>query len=156
MIERAPPPSDYQTQSAYNLGVSNVGQRAAMLNPATHWPESAFKLPMRAAAGGSQPYTKPEPVWGGTVDYATGKRYAPPSLSGYSDPYGKFNAQYKTPPGYGKVPPIGGLKPRAQTIRSKPKETEYDKYKSFKQTRDQASEMANDLEWQRRKRKSYL
>ncbi|KKL25252.1 hypothetical protein LCGC14_2407190, partial [marine sediment metagenome] len=89
-----PPPSDVARQAAYNLGISGVGDRRAMLNPQTFWPESAFDVPIRQASG--FPHSKPTPVFGGTIDYTTGKRYTPGGR--LSDPYGTFDPRRKTPP----------------------------------------------------------
>jgi len=98
-ITREMPESDFSRQSAYNLGISNVGENTATLDPQTFWPESAFKVPLSQTAGGGQ-----LPVFGTTVDYTKGAYVAPPLPT--IQPFGRFEPQFKTPPGYGQIPQI--------------------------------------------------
>lgn len=102
-VQRQAPASDVQRQMGYRFGVSNIGQNIATVNPQTFWPSSAFKLPMREAGGGA--YAKPEPVFGGTIDYTTGTWRTPPGQFGYADPYGRFEGARKTPPTIGAFRP---------------------------------------------------
>lgn len=112
----APPPSDAARQMAHTYGISNVGSRRAMINPQTFWPKSSFDVPMRQASG--FPHAKPTPVFGGTIDYTTGKRYTPGGA--LSDPYGTFDPRYKTPPTIGaKVFERSQPLTSQQTIRKK-------------------------------------
>lgn len=105
--QRTPPSSDYQRQLGYRFGVSQMGAPStAVVSPETYWPSMAFKLPMREAAQSwTGRYTKPKPVFGGTVDYTTGEWRTPPAISGYADPYGKFDPSRKTPPTIGAYRP---------------------------------------------------
>lgn len=123
MLQREAPASDIERQGAYRFGVSNVGQNVAIAHPQTHWPESAFKVPMGAgygeAFGGVRGYpggyTAKEPQFGGSMDYTTGTWRAPQGAA--TEGYGEFDKQFKTPPGYGRFPalPAGKLR-RTQGI----------------------------------------
>lgn len=108
-VQTAAPPSDVERQTAHLAGISGVGKRFATVNPQTFWPESAFKVPWRGpeqkmGISGRQPYTKPEPVFGGTVDYTSGEWRTPGGM--YADPWGRFEGARKTPP------MIGAFRPR--------------------------------------------
>ena len=110
------PTSDIQRQMGYRFGVSNVGPSIATVDPSTYWPGSAFKVPMREPSG---TYGQPEPVFGGTIDYTTGRRITPPTgRFGYSDPYGTFDPRFKTVPSIRRFVPqptmLGKVKSREQ------------------------------------------
>lgn len=102
-MQRNIPASDRARALAYGAGISGVGTRASYLNPSTHWPESAFKVPVDVEG---------LPVFGATIDYSTGKWYRPPSSWGRTQQYGRFGAGRKTTPTFG-----GTYRPSAREIR---------------------------------------
>jgi len=124
MLQRQAPASDIERQGAYRFGVGGLGsQNVAIAHPQTHWPESAFKVPMGAgygeAFGGVKGYaggyTAKEPQFGGSMDYTTGTWRAPYGAA--TEGYGEFDKQLKAPAGYGRFPalPRGKLR-RTQGI----------------------------------------
>ena len=96
MLAYNPPASDAMRQGAYNVGVSNVGSMATRVNPSRYWPSSSFNAPMRGASG--MPGAMPTPVFGGTIDYSTGRWHNQPGFGTHATPYGRFNAGRKTVP----------------------------------------------------------
>ena len=80
------PPSDYERQMGYLMGISGAGgPRAAMINPShVPWPSSSFNVPMRPGTLGA------EPVFGANVDYTKGTWTAPPVPFGRTAHYGRF------------------------------------------------------------------
>lgn len=109
-LERTPPIPDVGRQSAYLTGVGGVGPTTTSLNPLTHWPESSFKVGLREPSV-ENPYASPEPMFGTTVDYSTGRWFAPPVPGAWSQTYGRFPAEAKTSPGWGNVPAISPVVP---------------------------------------------
>ena len=123
-IQRTAPQSDVTRQMAYSAGVSNTGTTRATLNPRTFWPSSAFKVPMREAYGAGQAgqgfdprtgYTGEEPVFGGTVDYTTGKWHTPSYYKDWEQPYGRFDISKKTPPRLRAWPQVAPAKSKSTT-----------------------------------------
>jgi len=117
-IQRNIPASDWQRQSAYNMGITGAGTRASYLNPATHWPESVFKTPTDVQG---------LPVFGSTIDLSAGKWYRPPSAWGRTKQYGRFGG--KTVPTFGKTfrPSAGAIneaRARLDWRKAKRKEAE--------------------------------
>lgn len=105
MISRHAPASDPMRQAAYQAGVSGVGTRRSMVNPATFWPGSAFKIPVSTGRLGF-----PRPEFGGSLDYTSGQyRFAPrrEPMGGFMSRYwgrqplsfGSFDISKKRPPG---------------------------------------------------------
>jgi len=82
--QRTTPTTDAQRQYGYGMGISDMGQNYANIDPGSYWPESTFNIP---TVGADQ-----EPVFGGVQDYTTGKYRFPfePYLS-RAAPYGQFN-----------------------------------------------------------------
>lgn len=96
-LERRAPVSDAAAQLANQAGIQNVGNQRMTLNPQTYWPTSSFRVPTAGQTGTSGGgYTENTPVFGGTVDYNSGKYYYPPSSSGYNDTYGRFEPRFKS------------------------------------------------------------
>ena len=98
-IQMDAPASAASRQSAYNMGVSNVGDRRSFLNPSTNWPESSFYIPLREG-----PMGQPEPMFGSVIDYTKGRISNPPTAGTFSSLYSSFNPQYKSMPGYNNTP----------------------------------------------------
>lgn len=127
-IQRQPPASDVQRQMGYGQGINIQAPNLARVSPETFWPSSAFKIPMREPAWQSKyrgMHTKPEPVFGATVDYTTGRWNAPPVRFGYSDPFGTFDPSRKTPP------TLGAYRKATPRFRSKKGTTDWQKYQAW-------------------------
>jgi len=141
-IQRNIPTTDASRQGAYGMGVSNIGQNRATLNPQTFWPSSAFNVPMRGAAGGK--WTSPTPEFGSTTDYTTGALHTKPIPFSYSNPYSRFDASRKTAP----------MLPRSQYIPSRlgTRKKKKEKRPHINETFDSAMRRIRPGVWQKRKR----
>lgn len=97
-IDRSAPTSDAMRQGAELAGIGNVGAETSTLNPLTHWPESVFKVPLREP-NIEDPYAWPEPVFGGAIDFSSGRYNLPPTPGQWSQPYGQLEGM--NIPGWG-------------------------------------------------------
>lgn len=101
-ISREAPPSDYERQMAYRMGLTSAGRPSiSRLSPQTYWPESAFEIPTYTTPSTTAlgfPRTPQQiPVFGGTTDYSTGRWQTP--ATGYQVPtYGRFDPARKVAP----------------------------------------------------------
>lgn len=107
-LDTSAPTSAASRQSAYNMGISNVGENVNRPNPQTFWPESSFQVPFRDPSGLEDPYLPPEPVFGSTVDFSRNRYFLPPIHGEWNQTFGQTQGGV---PGHGNEPMVGPVIP---------------------------------------------
>ena len=91
------PSTDQTRQQGFNTGMTNSSPNVAQVNQQNFWPDSSFKIPYSSPSGSNGTSSTPLPIFGATIDYASG-RWRTPQNQLTGAPYGRFDTQRKTNP----------------------------------------------------------